>query len=851
MANYSSLKSAVTSVIKTNGNKEITGAVLQSTLLAIINSLGDGFLFKGVATPSTNPGTPDQNVFYIGGAGTYTNFSGLVVPTGNLGVLKYNGVWAVSTVQVGAVPVNDLTTGGTTVPLSAEMGKTLKTYHDDNATAIQTVDEQISQLEAKVDEVVKESGNLFLMKGFYGVTGLSVVGNEVTGKATAFHSAFGGYNYVHNSYTKPFAENTQYTISCKVYTDGESGTTGQGLHVRIVYTDNTVYVATSAQNSVSEYTLIKATSLSGKTIAGIGFSYGSFPQNTWHIKDLQLEIGTIATEYEPPYLTEDYELRKIAVIGDEKLGIGIVNGYKFIGNTSGQFAPLYSINSYFPLESFQTAIRNTPLYGIRCLVKTIGTFTIVKATGVLTDNCVVSNIKTFNITKSGWNVLLFDSPLTIGDNESIGVGVSSDSAVLTIDTTSNDNSLKVYYLHYTLNTWQLFAQNVLIDILGIPKNESVVANEIQDIKKTNAFAGQNPFRFKGPYWAHLFTDKIYQESTDIVIPSESLDDIRISRRLGFDVIEANVHKTSDNKYVVIHGASGKFGYEVTDLNGDFTYADTAINSVTLDWIKSNIRYRSELARYRTTLPTFEEFLCECRLQGMIPLAQASEAGMVSLLDGIMGHNNYIAYNGTRALTTAPITDYKSLQTKEEILAHARTIGVPYIYSMANPNNFTETEIKEIVSALHSEGFMIATAYVSGDSANKYRRLGFDMIASTYEVNDFDNANICSLSSGFSWDDFQITGATPTTDVLTLQGAAQRIAPSQTYPSAFLAKAQLQIVFSGTLYIVMGQLGQIITSDGKHPLVLSSYFINSAPGFIVYGQNDGATITDIVFKASKC
>lgn len=151
MANYSSLKSAVTSVIKTNGNKEITGAVLQSTLLAIINSLGDGFLFKGVATPSTNPGTPDQNVFYIGGAGTYTNFNSLEVPTGYLGVLKYNGVWAVSTVQVGAVPVNDLTTGGTTVPLSAEMGKTLKTYHDDNASAIQAVNGQVSQLEHKVD----------------------------------------------------------------------------------------------------------------------------------------------------------------------------------------------------------------------------------------------------------------------------------------------------------------------------------------------------------------------------------------------------------------------------------------------------------------------------------------------------------------------------------------------------------------------------------------------------------------------------------------------------------------------------------------------------------------------------
>ena len=103
MANYSSIKSSVTSAIKTNGNNEITGAVLQSTLLAIINSLGDGFIYKGIATSSTNPGTPDQNVFYVGGPGTYSNFGtpSKTVNEGYLGFFKYNGSWSFETVQVG------------------------------------------------------------------------------------------------------------------------------------------------------------------------------------------------------------------------------------------------------------------------------------------------------------------------------------------------------------------------------------------------------------------------------------------------------------------------------------------------------------------------------------------------------------------------------------------------------------------------------------------------------------------------------------------------------------------------------------------------------------------------------
>lgn len=101
MANYATLKAAVQDVVKTNGNNEITGSLLQQTLLAIINSLGADFQFVGAATPSTTPGTPDQNVVYFAGPGTYPNFNSFVVPNGYLGVLKYNGSWNNTLIEVG------------------------------------------------------------------------------------------------------------------------------------------------------------------------------------------------------------------------------------------------------------------------------------------------------------------------------------------------------------------------------------------------------------------------------------------------------------------------------------------------------------------------------------------------------------------------------------------------------------------------------------------------------------------------------------------------------------------------------------------------------------------------------
>ena len=65
MGNYEELKAAVASVIKTNGNQEITGQVLQNTLTTLISQVGANATFAGIATPNTAPGTPDQNVFTL------------------------------------------------------------------------------------------------------------------------------------------------------------------------------------------------------------------------------------------------------------------------------------------------------------------------------------------------------------------------------------------------------------------------------------------------------------------------------------------------------------------------------------------------------------------------------------------------------------------------------------------------------------------------------------------------------------------------------------------------------------------------------------------------------------------
>ena len=103
MANYTDLKAAIQQVIRENGNEEITGTLLQQSLLAMVNSLGAGYLYMGIATPEMNPGTPDQNVFYFAlASGTYTDFGGIVVGEGETAILRWDSTWHKDTIEVDA-----------------------------------------------------------------------------------------------------------------------------------------------------------------------------------------------------------------------------------------------------------------------------------------------------------------------------------------------------------------------------------------------------------------------------------------------------------------------------------------------------------------------------------------------------------------------------------------------------------------------------------------------------------------------------------------------------------------------------------------------------------------------------
>lgn len=73
----------------------IEGNVISSSVAEVVdNIVNAGYVFAGVATPATDPSTPNAKVFYIAnGKGTYEKFGGIEVTEDEVVVLKYDTAW--------------------------------------------------------------------------------------------------------------------------------------------------------------------------------------------------------------------------------------------------------------------------------------------------------------------------------------------------------------------------------------------------------------------------------------------------------------------------------------------------------------------------------------------------------------------------------------------------------------------------------------------------------------------------------------------------------------------------------------------------------------------------------------
>lgn len=92
------LEQLIEFISTTETPKSVTNPIVGKVLSGLLQRPG----YMGVATPATNPGTPDGGAFYLAGAaGTYPNFGGETVNRGVLTVFTYSGTsWEAQTIDI-------------------------------------------------------------------------------------------------------------------------------------------------------------------------------------------------------------------------------------------------------------------------------------------------------------------------------------------------------------------------------------------------------------------------------------------------------------------------------------------------------------------------------------------------------------------------------------------------------------------------------------------------------------------------------------------------------------------------------------------------------------------------------
>lgn len=353
---------------------------------------------------------------------------------------------------------------------------------------------------------------------------------------------------------------------------------------------------------------------------------------------------------------------------------------------------------------------------------------------------------------------------------------------------------------------------------------------------------------KGTYFSHIDVD--YYDG--LIIPSQSIFDIRRAKRLGFKMMELNARKTSDGVFYAFHGHQNCFGNAFYSVdNSDISNIN--VSTVTSEYIQTNIRYNSKYEKYRVSPITLEDALIECKKNEIVPLVEYS-SGIIDLIKSVMGDNNYLigTYENDRTPDLGNCVCVSWITgTAEEVIKKAEKSGLPYVCGINVTNdmygNYTEDDWRSFISKIHKAGYFVSCSYQKPLLGQKLLSSGIDMMASHGEINEIENGNIFDSESGMSFSEFASDGNV-LNGVLNLT-AGQTVKPTGINDTVFLGGSSLHIIFSGKIHIQMGIVDNYFESDGSKEIWLSSFYQENVPTFKITAITE-SNILELSYKASK-
>lgn len=840
MANYSELLNDINAAIYENNDQEIDALEVRAILREMVTSLGSGFLFKGIATPSS-PGTsqaPDQNVFYLATtAGTYTYLGGLQVSAGEVAFLCYDGSWTKKSSDIlsaGAI-VDNLTTNDATKPLSAKQGKVLKDGQDATSAEVTALGQEVGEI--NLFNLI-DAGDVIFEQGSFGGTGvnLSSATRIRTDRALSTHIGWIGVPdgfLIHEVYYySSWNSNSDFVFVGPYKTIGKQSyfvdTTQPLFRFSIRKANNTAIVP---DDYISLLPLLSQRFIPLESaVSDLGDKDENL-ENSLKALDASLYGGEpIVLPTALKGLSLDTSSRKI------KYENGVFSIW--INGVAGANIQQADADIRTKADAFIVVDRAFWEDDSRGLVLPV----VLSAS----QSVYIQILYKYAIDGS-----VFTRDVTLTASGDVDVKSQIKAALPT-----GYKNVTLISLFSLCATSSPYGENS-ISTSGFKLIYAGSINQVST-KAEKGFA-INPFRER-PYLYHFDPIGFIVDGLGHpCIAGESLEDIIVASRLGYSFIEANIHKTSDDNYVVLHGVSGKFGGFVKSNNPSYTdelIQQMYISSVTLDFIKQNIRYNSYFSKYQTQIPSLDEFLEQCRTFGLGVVAGVlqDETATKKCID-ILGNNLivYSAPNNIRNYFNGYCDSWFNTAgtDTDAILSIAESVGAPYIAFLGQvvvDEMISESTLEGFIATMHENGFLVGTSYYDEETGRMLQKMGVDVFTTTKcSINRFEaNYEVIDLDGDAA--QFTTTGS--------ISGGVATLASSDTLSFGSddivpLGKASLTLRFNGSLTINFGSQGsRTIVSDGSEDIMVTDYFFRRETKCIITATA-ATEITGLVYLTSKC
>lgn len=332
-----------------------------------------------------------------------------------------------------------------------------------------------------------------------------------------------------------------------------------------------------------------------------------------------------------------------------------------------------------------------------------------------------------------------------------------------------------------------------------------------------------------------------------VVMGQTINDIRIAKRLGFDMMEFNTHITKDGVVLTTHGEGGKLGYGFIGANGE-DVSQWVYTAHTFAEFESIVRVDSVFEKYKEKIPTLEECLRECVRLGIKPYINVTGAPQLDIIDKVMGNNCYYLHGN---ITNLKLNErrgyYGQALSIANALAACDNYDSRFLPAVGVASSIEDGTLQSKVDQFHAKYVKVMTYdYLSVAYGIKGIEAGLDGALSTNCVNDFDNGNEISYTQLADFEAGEKYDAT--TETITFNANDTY---TKTIGNRFLAKASLHLRFVGKLKVTMGGVvNYIVENDGLKDSWLSCSWLNQEVRIDIVAVEQ-TTIYDATLNISKC